>query len=116
MDTVKLSIPALPDYVVTVRLVASSIAGRLGYDIEQIDDIKMAVAEACLLLIPVSKNCLELNFSLNDGLEIVIAAQFGQEAEETPERTISQSILEALVDTVELINTAEQRMYKLIKK
>jgi hypothetical protein len=33
MDTVKLSIPALPDYVVTVRLVASSIAGRLGYDI-----------------------------------------------------------------------------------
>lgn len=46
-DLLKFSIPAKPEYVSVVRLAVSSIANRAGFDIEAIEDIKVAVAEAC---------------------------------------------------------------------
>lgn len=46
-DILKFSIPAKPEYVGVVRLAVSSIANRAGFDIEAIEDIKVAVAEAC---------------------------------------------------------------------
>jgi serine/threonine-protein kinase RsbW len=46
-DTLKLSVPGKPEYVGTVRLAVSSLANRAGFDIEAIEDIKVAVSEAC---------------------------------------------------------------------
>lgn len=39
--------PAKPEYVGVVRLTVSGIANRLGYSYDDIEDIKIAVAEAC---------------------------------------------------------------------
>lgn len=44
---IKLSIPCLADYVVSIRLAISGIAARMDFDIDQIEDIKVAVSEAC---------------------------------------------------------------------
>jgi len=46
-DSLCLSVPSKPEYVSVVRLTASAIAGRMGFNIEQIEDIKVAIAEAC---------------------------------------------------------------------
>lgn len=46
-DEIKLSIPNKPEYVSVARLTVSAIANRIGFDIERIEDIKVAVAEAC---------------------------------------------------------------------
>ncbi|MDR0852022.1 MAG: ATP-binding protein [Clostridiales Family XIII bacterium] len=46
-DTLKLSVPVKPEYVGTVRLAISSLANKAGFDIEAIEDIKVAVSEAC---------------------------------------------------------------------
>jgi len=46
-DHLSMSVPNKPEYVNVIRLTASSIASRVGFDIEEIDDIKIAVAEAC---------------------------------------------------------------------
>src|SRR5690554_3292190 len=46
-DFVELKIPAKPEYVGVVRLTVSGIANRLGYSYDEIEDIKIAVAEAC---------------------------------------------------------------------
>ena len=46
-DFVELKLPAKPEYVGVVRLTISGIANRLGYSYEDIEDIKVAVAEAC---------------------------------------------------------------------
>lgn len=46
-DYVKLSIPNKPEYVSIARLTASGIANRLGFDIDDIEDIKVAIGEAC---------------------------------------------------------------------
>ncbi len=55
-DEIKLSIPNKPEYVSVVRLTVTSIANRMGFDIEKIEDIKVAVAEACTNAITHGKN------------------------------------------------------------
>ncbi|TLS34918.1 anti-sigma B factor RsbW [Pseudalkalibacillus caeni] len=46
-DFVEMKIPAEPEYVGVVRLTVSGIANRMGYSYDDIEDIKIAVSEAC---------------------------------------------------------------------
>jgi serine/threonine-protein kinase RsbW len=46
-DEVVLVLPNKPDYVSVARLTASGIASRMGFDVETVEDIKLALAEAC---------------------------------------------------------------------
>ena len=46
-DLMKMCVPGKPEYVRTVRMTAASIASSAGFDIEAIEDIKVAVSEAC---------------------------------------------------------------------
>ena len=46
-ELLEIKVPGKPQYVGTVRLTIASIASGLGFDIEAIDDIKVAVSEAC---------------------------------------------------------------------
>ncbi|SDZ13317.1 serine/threonine-protein kinase RsbW [Evansella caseinilytica] len=46
-DFIEMKIPAKPEYVGVVRLTVSGIANRLGYTYDDIEDIKISVAEAC---------------------------------------------------------------------
>lgn len=47
LDSVSITIPAKPDYVGISRLVVSGIANRMGFSYDDIEDVKLAVAEAC---------------------------------------------------------------------
>lgn len=47
LDLVNLSIPAKPDYVGIARLTVSGIANRMGFSYDDIEDLKLAVSEAC---------------------------------------------------------------------
>jgi len=46
-DIFKFSVPGKPEYVGTVRMAISSLANNVGFDVEAIEDIKVAVSEAC---------------------------------------------------------------------
>ncbi|PTM53299.1 anti-sigma B factor RsbW [Desmospora activa] len=46
-DQIELAIPAKAQYVGVVRLAVSGIANRMGFDYDDIEDMKLAVAEAC---------------------------------------------------------------------
>jgi serine/threonine-protein kinase RsbW len=50
-DRLKMNIPGKPEYVGTIRIAIAHAVSRLGYDIEAIDDIKVAVSEACTNII-----------------------------------------------------------------
>jgi len=45
---VELTFPVEPDLLALARLAASSIASRSGFDIEEIEDLRLAVDELCL--------------------------------------------------------------------
>lgn len=47
LDLVNVVIPAKPDYVGIARLVVSGVANRMGFSYDDIEDVKLAVAEAC---------------------------------------------------------------------
>lgn len=50
-DQIKLTLPLNAAYVSAVRLTTASVTERLGFDIDEIEDIKSAVSEACTYLI-----------------------------------------------------------------
>ena len=46
-DLLKLSVPGKPEYVRVARMAAAAFASSLGFDIEAVEDIRLAVGEAC---------------------------------------------------------------------
>lgn len=46
-DFVEMKIPAKPEYVAIVRLTLSGVANRMGFSYDDIEDMKIAISEAC---------------------------------------------------------------------
>jgi serine/threonine-protein kinase RsbW len=106
-DRIELKFPARGDLIVLARLVTSAISARAGFDIEELEDLRLAVGELCLLTLqggdPDSGDlCLELSVQ-GDAIEVVCtlrragAAQAAQPEGDEAAR-LSQQILDALVD------------------
>lgn len=68
-DLLKFSIPQKPEYVGLIRLAVSSAANCAGFDIEAIEDIKVAVAEACTNVICHGNSGDYTNFEIECQLE-----------------------------------------------
>ncbi len=65
-DEIRLSIPNKPEYVGVARLTVAAIASRVGFDIEKIEDMKIAVSEACNNAITHGcKSCNEGEYNIN---------------------------------------------------
>jgi serine/threonine-protein kinase RsbW len=72
-DTVSVLIPIKPEYVSIARLTVSGIASRAGFDIDTIEDIKVAISEVIGKIIEKcpSDDRLTVDFTqLKDGLSI----------------------------------------------
>ena len=73
-ETIKMEIASNPQYVSVIRLTTSGIANKIGFCLEDIEDIKVAVSEACTNAI---KHSLDNKFSVEytifeNGLTITI--------------------------------------------
>lgn len=75
-QTIELTLPINAAYISAARLTSSSIANRLGFGIEEIEDIKTAVSEACTFIIEKlsgsSKNPFKLKFKPNKNCVSII--------------------------------------------
>ena len=73
-ETIKMEITANPDYVSILRLTTSGIANKLGFSMDDIEDMKVAVSEACTNAIKHSEdNKVSINFNLlENGIQIEI--------------------------------------------
>ncbi|MCM3714668.1 anti-sigma B factor RsbW [Halalkalibacter oceani] len=76
-DHIQMSIPAKPEYVGVVRLTVSGVANRLGFSYDDIEDMKIAVAEACTNVVDHAYQeggTMNVSFYLYpDRMEIVVA-------------------------------------------
>ena len=50
-ETIRLTVPAALEYVRIVRLTASGVASRLGFDVEEVEDLRVAVDELASLVV-----------------------------------------------------------------
>ena len=46
-ETIKMEISANPEYVSIIRLTTSGIANKVGFCLDDIEDLKVAISEAC---------------------------------------------------------------------
>lgn len=98
-DIIRLSFSARPDYILAVRLAVSAVAERVGFDIEDIEDLKVASAEACILLLEAGPGLIELCITVREGLVLEFAASGkATGADEKAPEGLSRYLLDALVD------------------
>ena len=71
-DVVELSLPVGADLLVLARLTAATIASRAGFDVEEVEDFRLAVDELCVSLIHEgSDGRLQLHFTREvDAVEV----------------------------------------------
>jgi len=66
-DIINITIPRKPDYISLVRLTTSSIACSMGLNIDDIDDIKVSIGEACVNSLMLSNNDkISLDFEIDE--------------------------------------------------
>jgi serine/threonine-protein kinase RsbW len=73
-ETVRLAVPARPEFVHVLRAVSAAVAGRLALSLDDVDDLRLAVDEACahLLALPGRPSTFRLDLRCHpDRLEIV---------------------------------------------
>ncbi|HEY6624754.1 MAG TPA: ATP-binding protein [Acidimicrobiales bacterium] len=103
-DTVALSLPVRSDLLVLARITAATMAARADFDIEEIEDLRLAVDELCLSVVGGARSgTVRLEFTL-DGATITIACELDRSGEPSdgpgpggPD-DLSIRLIEALVD------------------
>lgn len=109
--SIGLLLPFKAEYVSAARLVASAVANRLGFNIEDIEDIKVAVSEVCNKLVQMGSQTVKqykITFNVTESnLAIVYDCEdkslkciFSNETD-----GLAIPIINALMDNVELCTT-----------
>jgi len=117
LDTVELRIPAKAEWVAVARLAVSAIANRLAFSFEEIEDLKLALSEACANFIQHAGSegeRIDITFDvLSDAVRIIVRDRVGhaQDAggrlpvasQMRDERTegVGMYIIQSLMDVVE---------------
>lgn len=115
-DLIKLTVPNKPDYVGVVRLTTSAIASRIGFNIEEIEDIKVAIAEACIDALDKSEDlCIEYKVCLDKLVIYVRNVTEGEKgSEKSKEKELGILIIKSLMDEV-IFNDQGIEMIKYIE-
>lgn len=115
-DCIELGLPINPAYVSAARLTASSIANRMGFNIEEIEDIKAAVSEACTYLIKrnlhSSSKMFNIQFKLiSSTLEINLTSEKPREIKNIyDDDTLGIMMIEALMDKIFVSDDDDEEM------
>lgn len=128
-DVITIKLPSKAEYVSIARLAASVISNTVGFDIEDIDDIKVAVGEACNNAVLHGNNeeeVYEIAFKLSDEkIHIEVKDNgigFDEEKYEEPDldnlkgNGLGIYIMKSLMDEVDIIaNDKDGTTLKLVK-
>ncbi len=101
-DEARLILPARPEFVSVARLALAGLATRLGFDYDEVEDIRIAVAEAMTLLLgdQAGEERIDLRARWSDArLEISVRRGAGAVAVDRDSAAIATMVMEALMDT-----------------
>lgn len=112
-STVELSVPAVKEMMLVVRLTTAAVMARVGINADKMDDMKMAVEEAANCLMQTSCICsLKLSFvRVSEGVSIAVrgvpdgtlsCTERQKRAVSDDEIAVIRCILETMAEEVEL--------------
>ncbi len=118
-DLISISIPKKIDYMSLVRLASSGIAYSMALSLDDLEDIKVAIGEACLNSLMLNeKDEINLVFEVNENslnMEVSGAKEeIPGDIEEKKERELGLLIIRSLMDEV-TFNGNGIRMTKYIE-
>ena len=102
-DAVELSLPADGAYLSVLRTATAGLAARLDFTLDEIEDLRIAVDEACALLLPdaVPDAHLHCSFTLSPG-SLAVTVTVPSRTGRVPRRnTFAWTVLTALAGEVE---------------
>ncbi len=108
---VELRLPAESAYVAVLRMTTAGLAARLDFTLDDIEDLRMAVGEACALVLEHSDEGgnLHAHYDLSDGsIRVSIAADSGAD-EETDQESFGWQVLTALTSDVLTSHDGQRR-------
>jgi serine/threonine-protein kinase RsbW len=114
-DEVRLTLPAVPEYARIVRLTAAGLASRLGFNYDEVEDLRIAVGEACSHLLGNDghEGTLSVIYRLEaDAIVIDAVGEFSDGPAGDGVPTLSEQILTAVVDDHEI----DGRRVRLVKR
>jgi serine/threonine-protein kinase RsbW len=117
--TIELVLPADTRLVRLARLMASGVAGSVGFDVEEIEDLRIAVDEGCAALIESGDGSpLLLSFGLDgDTVEVFGSTAAGEAAiVDTARLSLSNQILDVVADEHELTSDHGRTIFRLRKR
>ena len=118
-QTIRLTVPARPEFLGTIRLLASSVASGAEMDIDDVDDLRIAADELCYLLMSSSavSNELELEFTISPNHVLIEGRRTGWpvgEALPNPS-DLMVKILAQVVDHFDISAAGETVIFKAAK-
>lgn len=97
LGPVDLTVPASSEHLRILRLVSASLAASLGHDVDQLDDLRIAVDELCSLLIENAPNGARLRLTLcGDDGRLLAEGALVEAAPVSALDPVSQLILDGL--------------------
>ena len=116
-DVVVIEVPADVTYVSTLRLAAASLAARCELTIDDIEDLRLAVDEACALLLPHARgDRLHTSFTLSvQRLDVSVVVRSSDGAH-IDRNGFAWTVLGALASDVDVSSTGEQLAVSFSKR
>lgn len=98
---VTLVVSATNDHISYARLTATALAGKIGFDYDAIEDIRIAVSELCSTVISSAVKGSDLTLAIRGGLDGLTVTGHVPVAESPPFEPdeLSEQVLDAVVDS-----------------
>jgi serine/threonine-protein kinase RsbW len=115
--TVALRVPAESAYVAVLRSVTAGLAARCDLTLDEIEDLRIAVDEACALLLPMAAagTALSADFTLSNGELVVRASLAARRGAELNQDGFGWTVLDALASSVVISDEVGQVSITLTK-
>lgn len=117
---VRLAVPASPEYLRMTRMLAAGVASRVGFTLEEVDDLRIAIDEVCFTLLGTRgrPGTISVDYELiDDGLVVTGEVSFDDPPSSPPALSeLSAQILDAVVDECTLSMTPTGPVFRMVKR
>ena len=117
---VRLEVPAAPEYLRISRIMAAGVASRVGFTLDEVEDLRIAIDEVCFSMVGARgrTGTITLRYLLDaDRLVVEGTGRFSDGLGNEPTvSALSNQILAAVVDECELSAGEEGPRFRLVKR